>query len=145
MNKYLRMRAILNFYYIMINDFKKFVLRGNLVDLAVGLIVGAAFKEVIGSFVKDILMPPIGLALGGVDFADLKYVLQAAEGEVAEVAISYGAFVQTIVDFLIIAASIFMVVKVYEKMQKKEEAKPAAPAKSEVLLEEIRDLMKKKK
>ena len=107
--------------------------------------VGAAFKEIVTSFVKDILMPPIGLALGGVDFADLQYVLKAAEGEAEAVAIRYGAFIQTIVDFIIVAAAIFVVIKVYENMQKKEEAAPAKPCKSEVLLEEIRDLIKKKK
>lgn len=128
----------------MLNDFKKFVMRGNLVDLAVALVVGAAFKEIISSFVKDIIMPPIGLALGGVDFADLQYVLKAGTEEVEAVAVRYGAFIQTLVDFVIIAAAIFVVVKVYEGMQKKEEAKPATPCKSEVFLEEIRDLLKKK-
>ena len=129
----------------MLNDFKKFIMRGNLVDLAVALVVGAAFKEIITSLVKDIIMPPVGLALGGVDFKDLQHILKPAREGVEAVAIRYGAFIQTLIDFLIIAAAIFVVVKMYEKMQKKEEAKPAAPAKSEVLLEEIRDLMKKKK
>ena len=128
----------------MIKDFKKFILRGNLVDLAVALVVGAAFKEIVTSFVKDILMPPIGLALGGVNFTELQYVLQAATEETEAVAIKYGLFVQTIIDFIIIAAAIFIVVKVYEKMQKKEAAKPAAPSKTETLLEEIRDLLKNK-
>ena len=129
----------------MINDFKKFISRGNVIDLAVAVIIGAAFKTIITSLVKDIIMPPIGLAMGGVDFKDLKYVLQQGGEETAEVAIAYGAFIQTLVDFLIIAAAIFVVVKMYEKMQKKEEAAPKAPDKSEVLLEEIRDLLKKKK
>lgn len=129
----------------MINDFKKFVLRGNLVDLAVGLVVGAAFGKVVSSFVNDMLMPFIGILIGGVDFTELKYVLKPAQGEIEAIAVTYGAFIQTIIDFLIIAATIFVVVKVYEKMQEKEEAKPTPPAKTEVLLEEIRDLMKKKK
>ena len=129
----------------MLNDFKSFIMRGNLVDLAVALVIGAAFKEIITSLVKDIIMPPVGLAMGGVDFKDLQHILKPATDGVEAVAIRYGAFIQTLIDFLIIGAAIFLVVKLYEEMQKKEEATPAAPAKSEVLLEEIRDLMKKKK
>lgn len=129
----------------MLNDFKKFILRGNVVDLAVAVVIGAAFGKIVTSFVKDILMPPIGVAMGGVDFTDLKYVLKDAVGETAAVTINYGVFIQTILDFLIVAASIFVVVKVFEKMQKKEEEKPAEPKgpTSEELLIEIRDVLKK--
>lgn len=128
----------------MLQDFKKFVLRGNLVDLAVGLIVGAAFGKVVSSFVNDMLMPFIGILIGGVDFTELKYVLKPATEGVEAITVNYGMFIQTTIDFLIIATTVFVVIKVYEKMQKKEEAKPTPPAKTEVLLEEIRDLMKKK-
>lgn len=129
----------------MLNDFKKFILRGNVVDLAVAVVIGAAFGKIVTSFVKDILMPPIGVAMGGVDFTDLKYVLKDAVGETAAVTINYGVFIQTILDFLIVATSIFVVVKVFEKMQKKEEEKPAEPKgpTSEELLIEIRDVLKK--
>lgn len=131
----------------MLEDFKKFILRGNVVDLAVAVVIGAAFGKIVTSFVKDILMPPIGVAMGGVDFTDLKYILVEATEEAEAVAINYGVFIQTILDFLIIAASIFVVVKVLERMQKKEEEKPeepAAPPAEQVLLEEIRDILKKK-
>lgn len=139
-------------------EFKKFISRGNVMEMAVGLIMATYFGAIIKSFVNDMLMPPIGLLIGGVDFADMKYVLtqgvaESAEGAgdaVAEVAISYGMFINAIITFLIVAFAIFMVVKVYngmlEKMAKKEEAPPAAPpapSKEEVLLTEIRDLLKK--
>lgn len=128
----------------MLQDFQKFIMKGNVLDLAVAVIIGGAFKTVVNSFVNDILMPPIGIALGGVDFKDLKYVLKSATETIESVTINYGMFIQSIIDFLIIAASIFVMVKVYENMQKKEEAAPKAPPKSETLLEEIRDLLKKK-
>lgn len=130
----------------MLADFKKFILRGNVVDLAVAVIIGAAFNKVVSSFVKDILMPPIGVAMGGVNFSDLKYVLVEAAGETPAVTLNYGAFIQTIVDFLIIAASIFVMVKVLEKIQKKEEEKPAEPKgpTTEEILIEIRDTLKQK-
>jgi len=141
------------------NEFKKFISRGNVMEMAVGLIMATYFGAIVKSFVNDILMPPIGMLLGGVDFAELKYVIQpaipdSAEGAadgVAEVAVSYGLFFNTILTFIIVAFAIFMVVKMYnrmlEKMAKKEEA-PAAPAplpptKEEELLTEIRDLLKK--
>ncbi|MCL4157665.1 UNVERIFIED_CONTAM: hypothetical protein GTU68_011552 [Idotea baltica] len=120
----------------MIQEFKKFIMKGNVLDLAVALIIGGAFGKIITSFVKDVLMPPIGLALGGVDFTDLKIVLS----------INYGSFIQTIVDFLIVAFAIFMVVKAYNSAQKKEEEAPAAPpapSAEEVLLTEIRDALRK--
>jgi|SRR5690554_716493 len=139
-------------------EFKKFIARGNVLDLAVGLILATYFGAIVKSFVDDILMPPIGQLLGGVDFSDLKLVIsegiaETAEGVgdgVAEVAINYGTFINTIITFLIVAWAVFMVVKVYNKMmektKKQEEAAPAAPpapSKEEVLLTEIRDLLKK--
>ena len=130
----------------MIKEFKTFIMRGNVVDMAVGIIVGAAFGKIVSSFVNDVLMPPIGLAVGGVDFTSLKFTLQDAVGEVPAVTINYGNFVQSVVDFLIVAFAIFMVVKVMNKMKKKEAEKPAAPAAPPAdiqLLSEIRDLLKK--
>jgi large conductance mechanosensitive channel len=142
----------------MLNEFKKFISKGNVMEMAVGLIMATYFGAIVKSLVNDIIMPPIGLLMGGVDFADLKMVLQAgvaesAEGAgdaVAEVAITYGAFINTIITFIIVAFAIFMVVKAYnnmkDRMAKKEEEAPAAPpapSKEEVLLGEIRDLLKK--
>jgi large conductance mechanosensitive channel len=132
----------------LIKEFKEFAMRGNVVDMAVGIIIGGAFGKIITSVVNDVLMPPIGLLLGGVDFKDLKIVIQEAvvENEIAEVAISYGSFIQTIIDFIIIAFCIFMVIKGMNKMKKKKEEAPAAPpapSKEETLLTEIRDLLKK--
>ncbi len=127
----------------MIHDFKKFIMRGNVIDLGVAVIIGAAFNKIISSFVNDMLMPPIGILLGNVDFTELKYVLKNATETTQAVSIQYGLFIQTIVDFLIIAMSVFIVVKVYEKMQKKESMAPTPPSKQEVLLEEIRDILKK--
>jgi len=121
-------------------------MKGNVVDMAVGIIIGAAFGKIVASFVADVLMPPLGLALGGVNFSDLSYVLQAAVGETPAVAIAWGKFVQTIIDFLIIAMAVFVGIKAMNSMKKKEEEKPekpAAPPKQEVLREEIRDLLKK--
>lgn len=127
-------------------EFKSFAMKGNVVDMAVGIIIGAAFGKIVASLVKDVIMPPIGVLVGGVDFSQLAYIIQEAQGEVAAVAINYGLFIQSIVDFLIVAFAIFMAVKVMNKLKKKEEAAPAAPAKpsnQEVLLTEIRDLLKK--
>lgn len=143
----------------MMKDFKSFAMKGNVVDLAVAVIIGAAFGKIIASFVKDVLMPPIGLLLGNADFSNLQVVLKAGNAaimsgekvvtpEVAEVAIRYGAFVNTVVDFLIVAFAIFMMVRLIAKTKKVEEAKPAAPpvpTKEEVLLTEIRDILKEKK
>ena len=130
-----------------LKDFKEFASRGNVVDLAVGLVIGAAFGKIVTSFVADVLMPPIGALLGGVNFTDFKLTLkEAAEGAEA-VTINYGNFIQTVFDFLIIAFAIFWVVKVMNKMKKAEVAAPAAPpapSNQEVLLGEIRDLLKKK-
>lgn len=142
----------------MLEEFKKFINKGNVVEMAVGLIMATYFGAIVKSLVNDIIMPPIGLVMGGVDFADLKLVLQDAVLEsaagagdgVAEVAITYGSFINTIITFFIVAFAIFMVVKGYnnmkERMEKKEAevpAAPPAPTKEEVLLGEIRDLLKK--
>ena len=129
----------------MLNDLKKFLIRGNVVDLAVAVIIGAAFGKIVSSFVKDVVMPPIGYLLGGVDFSDLAYVLAEKTEEAAAVTIKYGAFIQTIVDFAIVGTVIFFVVKMIEKMQKKKEEvkEDPKPAEDVVLLTEIRDLLKK--
>ncbi|RDX35716.1 large-conductance mechanosensitive channel protein MscL [Kangiella sp. HD9-110m-PIT-SAG07] len=130
----------------MMSEFKKFAMKGNVVDMAVGIVIGAAFGKIVSSFVSDILMPPIGMMIGGVDFSQLVYTLQEASGEIAAVTINYGSFIQTALDFIIIALAIFMVVKGMNSMKKKEEEKPTAPPKptnEEVLLAEIRDLLQK--
>ena len=136
----------------MIKEFKEFAMRGSVVDLAVGIVIGGAFGKIVASFVNDVLMPPIGMLLGGVSFTDLQYILQEsstneAGEEVAAVAINYGMFIQSIVDFVIIAFAIFIVVKAMNSMKKKEEAAPAAPpapTKDQELLTEIRDALLKK-
>lgn len=129
----------------MLSEFKSFAMRGNVVDMAVGIVMGGAFGKIVSSFVADVLMPPIGIILGGVDFSDLAVTLQAA-GEGAEaVLLRYGVFLQTMVDFLIIAFAIFLVIKAMNSVTKKEEEAPAAPpkpSKEEVLLTEIRDALR---
>lgn len=128
-------------------DFKKFILRGNVLDLAVAVVIGAAFGRIVTSFVNDVLMPPIGILLGGTDFSELRIIIQEAAGEAAAVSINYGLFIQTIINFLIVAAAIFMVIRMFEKAKKKEEIKPAPAATippQEKLLTEIRDLLKEK-
>jgi len=133
----------------MISEFKEFINKGNVVDLAVGVVIGGAFGKIVTSFVDDLLMPVIGNAIGGVSFKDLKYVFAPAvldaTGKVVtpENAIRYGSFVQTILDFLIVAFAVFLVVKAVNKIKKAEEAAAAAPSTTEVLLTEIRDLLKK--
>jgi len=134
-----------------VSEFKEFAMKGNVVDMAVGIIVGGAFGKIVSSFVADVIMPPIGLVIGGVNFGDLALVLKPAEGEVAAVAIKYGAFLQTVFDFLIVAFAIFMAVKAMntmKKMREKEEvaapAPPPAPTTDQVLLTEIRDLLAKR-
>jgi len=129
----------------MLSEFKDFAIKGNVVDMAVGVVIGGAFGKVVTSFTNDILMPPIGLALGGVDFSNLGITLKDAAGDVAAVAINYGVFINTVLDFLIIAFAIFMVVKAMNAaMPKKEEAPkgPPEPSKEEVLLGEIRDALR---
>ncbi len=128
-------------------EFKAFAIKGNVMDLAVAVIIGAAFGKIVSSLVNDVIMPVIGLIVGGIDFTTLKIVLTPTVGDTAEVAILYGAFIQTIVDFLLIALSVFFVIKLLTKFKKKEEVKPAppaAPAQDIVLLTEIRDLLKAK-
>ena len=132
----------------MMKEFKEFAVRGNVVDMAVGIIIGAAFGKIVASFVGDVIMPPIGVLLGGVDFTSLAIVIKEATGDVPAVVIGYGKFIQTVVDFSIVAFAIFMVVKGMNSLKKKEEAAPAAPpapSKEEVLLGEIRDLLKENK
>ncbi len=132
-------------------EFQKFISKGNVVEIAVGLIMATYFGAIAKSLVNDVIMPPIGLLLGGVDFTKMKVVLQEASAEgAAEVAINYGMFINTVFTFLIVAFAVFMIVKAYNKMkekwEKKEEAAPAAPpapSKEELLLTEIRDLLKK--
>lgn len=129
----------------MLKEFKAFAVKGNVVDLAVGIIIGAAFGKIVTALVSGVIMPPIGLLLGGVDFSDLAIVLKEAVGEAPAVVISYGAFIQTLVDFIIIAFAIFMLVKGINNMKKKEEEAPKAPpapSAEETLLTEIRDLLK---
>jgi large conductance mechanosensitive channel len=132
-------------------EFKKFISRGSVIDMAVGLIMATYFGAIVKSLVNDIIMPPVGMLLGGVDFSSLKFIIQEAQGEQAEVALQYGLFINTILTFLIVSFAIFMVVKTYNKMQdkmqkKEEEVKKTDPilTKEEVLLTEIRDLLKKK-
>jgi large conductance mechanosensitive channel len=131
----------------MMKEFKAFAMRGNVIDMAVGIVIGGAFGKIVSSFVADVIMPPIGMLLGNVNFADLAVTLKEASGEVAAVTLNYGKFIQTMVDFAIIAFAIFMVVKGMNSLKKKEEAAPApppAPSKEEALLSEIRDLLKQK-
>ena len=130
----------------MMTEFRDFAMRGNVVDMAVGIVIGGAFGKIVSSFVSDVLMPPIGLALGGVNFSDLAMTLQEASGDVAAVTLNYGSFIQTVIDFIIIAFAIFMVIKAMNSMKKKEEEAPAAPPKpsaEETLLTEIRDSLRK--
>ncbi len=136
-----------------VQEFKDFALKGNVVDMAVGIIIGAAFGKIISSIVADIVMPPLGLLIGGVNFTDLKFSLKPAVMDAATqtlkpaVTVNYGQFLQVTFDFLIVALAIFMVVKGMNALKKKEEATPSAPSapsKEEVLLTEIRDLLKKK-
>ena len=129
----------------LLNEFKAFAVKGNVVDMAVGIIIGAAFGKIVSSFVGDVIMPPIGLLIGGVDFSDLAITLKAAEGEIPAVVLSYGKFIQTILDFVIVAFAIFMGVKVINKLKREEAAAPElppTPTPEETLLTEIRDLLK---
>lgn len=128
-----------------LKEFKTFAMRGNVIDMAVGIVIGGAFGKIVSSFVADVIMPPIGLLMGRVNFSDLVITLQKANGEVAAVTMNYGKFVQTLLDFIIVAFAIFMVVKGMNSMKKKEAAAPPEPAslsKEEVLLTEIRDILK---
>lgn len=127
----------------MLKEFKDFAMRGNVVDMAVGIVIGAAFGKIVSSLVADVVMPPIGMIMGGVDFSSLAFALGEGEGAAS---INYGLFINTVLDFVIIAFAIFMVIKGLNSMKKKEDEKPAAPPKpsaEEVLLTEIRDLLAK--
>jgi large conductance mechanosensitive channel len=134
-----------------LQEFKQFAMKGNVVDMAVGIIIGGAFGKIVSSLVNDIIMPPIGILLGGVDFTELKATLKAASVDDAgtainAVTINYGTFIQTAIDFLIVAAAIFLMISAMNKMKKKEEVAPTAPpepTQEEKLLGEIRDLLKK--
>lgn len=128
-----------------LKEFRDFAVKGNVVDLAVGIIIGAAFGKIVTSIVADVIMPPIGLLIGGVDFSDLVITLKAAEGAAPAVVISIGKFLQTMIDFTIVAFAIFMLIKVINKVKAKEPAASAAPSSQEVLLTEIRDLLRDKK
>jgi large conductance mechanosensitive channel len=136
----------------LVDEFKAFAMKGNVVDLAIGIIIGAAFGKIVSSMVSDIIMPPLGLLIGGVNFTELKVILKAAVGANPAVTWNYGNFLQAAFDFLIVAFAVFMVIKAINSAKKKEEAAPApppappappAPTKEEVLLTEIRDLLKK--
>jgi len=138
------------------SEFREFAVKGNVFDMAIGVVVGAAFGKIVSSFVADIITPPLGVLLGGVDFSNLTVVLKKAVGDTPAVTLNYGNFIQTIIDFLIIALCLFFVVKAVNGMRRKAEAKkaeakkqeppaPPAPSKEEVLLTEIRDLLKEQK
>lgn len=129
-----------------IGEFKAFAMKGNVTDMAIGIVIGAAFGKIVTSFVNDILMPPIGLLIGGVDFSELVVVMKKAVGEVPAVTLNYGLFFQNAINFLIIASVIFIVVRTVNMARRKEEEAPPvppAPSREEVLLAEIRDLLKK--
>ncbi|MDH5622776.1 MAG: large-conductance mechanosensitive channel protein MscL [Gammaproteobacteria bacterium] len=137
----------------MLGEFKKFAMRGNVVDMAVGIIIGAAFGKIVSSLVSDVIMPPIGMMMGNVDFSDLfislsgeEFASLAAAKEAGAATINYGLFVNTVLDFVIVAFAIFMLIKAINKLQAKEEEKPAEPPKPSdevLLLQEIRDALKK--
>ncbi len=136
----------------MMKEFKEFAMRGNVMDMAIGIILGGAFGKIVSSLVSDVIMPPIGLILGGVDFSKLsmtiKEAVPATDGAEAipAVTLNYGMFINTVIDFLIVAFAIFMAIKIMNKAMRKkeEEPAPATPPKQEVLLGEIRDLLKNK-
>jgi large conductance mechanosensitive channel len=132
-----------------LQEFKKFVMRGNVMDMAVGIIVGAAFKDVVSAFTNGVMMPPIGMLTGGVDFSNLFITLSGGSFESLTAAqqagaavIAYGSFINTVVDFMIVGFAVFLLVKGVNSLQRQEEAKPTPPPKQEVLLEEIRDLLR---
>ncbi len=128
-------------------EFKEFAIKGNVIDMAVGIIIGAAFGKIVSSFVGDVVMPPIGVLIGGIDFSNLAFTVKAAAGDSPAVVISYGKFIQTVIDFTIIAFVIFMAIKGINTLKRKEEkaVEAQAPPAQEVLLAEIRDLLKQRK
>ncbi|HDN2512621.1 large-conductance mechanosensitive channel protein MscL [Providencia vermicola] len=128
-----------------LKDFREFAMKGNVVDMAVGIIIGAAFGKIVSSLVADVIMPPLGLLIGGVDFKSFSVVLKEAQGDLPAVVLNYGMFIQTVFDFVIVAFAIFMAIKVMNKVRREKEAAPAEPtppSTEEVLLSEIRDLLK---
>lgn len=127
----------------MLNEFKEFAMKGNMVDMAVGIVMGGAFGTIIKSLVTDILMPPIGVLMGDVDFADIKVTLKDAAGDAEAVTMNVGLFINSVIAFAIVALALFFVIKGINSAKKKEEEAPAEPARQEVLLEEIRDALKK--
>ena len=130
----------------MIKEFKEFAMKGNVMDMAVGIIIGSAFGKIIASLVTDVIMPPIGILLGGVDFSNLSFILKEATETAEAITLNYGMFINTVVDFTIIAFAIFMVIKAINSAKKKEEEKPAVPSKPSeeiMLLKDIRDALKK--
>jgi large conductance mechanosensitive channel len=129
----------------MLKEFKEFAVKGNVVDMAVGIIIGVAFGKIVSSFVADVVMPPLGLLIGGVDFSNLVITLKAAEEGVEAVTLNYGVFIQTLFDFIIVAFAIFIAVKMINRLKRKEEIAPTAPpppSNEEKLLAEIRDLLR---
>lgn len=132
-----------------VREFREFAVKGNVVDMAVGIIIGAAFGKIVTSFVNDIVTPPLGYLIGGVDFTDLAVTLPAMQEGRDPVTVNYGAFLQTTFDFLIVAFAIFLVIKMINRLKRKEEVAPSTPppppSKQEVLLEEIRDLLKRQR
>jgi large conductance mechanosensitive channel len=129
----------------MVQEFKSFAMRGNVVDMAVGIIIGGAFGKIVTSLVNDVIMPPIGVLLGGVDFSSIAITLREAAGDAPAVTLGIGVFINTVINFLIVAFAIFLLVKAMNAAKKKEEAAPAAapaPSKQEVLLAEIRDAVR---
>lgn len=127
----------------MISEFKEFAMKGNLMDMASGIIIGVAIGKVVSSLVADVIMPPVGVLMGGVDFSNLGHILQEAAGDAPAVVLKWGAFVQTMIDFLIIALCVFFIIKLVNKAKPPAEEKPGGPS-SEELLTEIRDLLKNK-
>ena len=130
----------------MLQEFREFAVKGNVVDMAVGIIIGVAFGKVVSSLVGDLITPPIGILLGGVDFSDLAITLKAASGDIPAVTLSYGVFIQTVIEFIIVAFSVFMVIKGISALRKKKQEQApgvaSAPSVEELLLKEIRDLLK---
>jgi large conductance mechanosensitive channel len=131
----------------MLQEFKAFAMRGNVMDMAVGIVIGAAFGRIVTSLVSDVIMPPVGWLTGGIDFSAMKWVIKPADDskpahKIAEVAIYYGSFINTIITFIIVAFAIFMVIKLMNRLQRRQEEAPAAPPADVALLTEIRDLLK---
>jgi large conductance mechanosensitive channel len=126
----------------MLQEFKTFALRGNVVDMAVGIIIGAAFSGIVSSLVADVIMPPLGIIIGSIDFSNMSFILKDSVGSQAEVALRYGKFIQKIIDFTLISFCIFMMIKVLNSIRKKEETKDPEPSHEEILLTEIRDILK---